>query len=169
LVIIIALFAFYGVRDDTSGSDLSVFGSAENTPYTDMNGNPIDVTTRYEGDILIVNSWASWCPYCVEELPHLGQLAVEYADRGVAILAINRAEPRGTAQAYVEYVGNPADIVFLLDERDVFYDTIKGYAMPETVVYDRSGNMIAHKRGAMSYEQMQALVEEALSNEEEQS
>lgn len=33
--------------------------------------------------------WATWCPYCVKEIPHLKELYAKLAPRGLKILAIN--------------------------------------------------------------------------------
>jgi len=66
----------------------------------DHNGN--DVSLRdIEGELVLLNSWASWCPFCVNELPDFGEAQKEFGDR-ITIVAINRGESRDRAKTYVQ-------------------------------------------------------------------
>lgn len=47
-----------------------------------------------KGSIVVLNSWATWCVPCVEELPSLNRLAKRYAGRGVEFVAI--LEPKAS-------------------------------------------------------------------------
>ncbi len=39
--------------------------------------------------VVILNLWATWCPPCRAEMPALQRVAVDYAERGLVVLAIN--------------------------------------------------------------------------------
>lgn len=39
--------------------------------------------------IYVINLWATWCPPCMKEIPHLNQLVEKYEEDGVLFLAIN--------------------------------------------------------------------------------
>jgi thiol-disulfide isomerase/thioredoxin len=52
------------------------------------------------GQALVVHFWASWCPECVSELPGVAREAARCAP-GVRIVAVNVAEPRATAEAFL--------------------------------------------------------------------
>ncbi len=54
---------------------------------SDINGAPVSAS-NFEGDIWLVNFWATWCAPCVEEMPMLSQLQQEYAGQGVKIVGI---------------------------------------------------------------------------------
>ena len=124
--------------------------------YTDRNGEKVTLSS-FVGRPLIVNSWASWCPFCVHELPMFEEIGEQYKDTELVVVAINRAEARNTFDAFIEYVGNPEHIIFLYDEADTFYTSIGGFAMPETLFFDREGKLISHVRGALSKE---AIIEQ---------
>lgn len=47
---------------------------------TYLNGDPFDASV-FSGKPLLLNIWATWCQPCVEELPHLDELAKEYAEQ----------------------------------------------------------------------------------------
>ena len=42
----------------------------------------------FQGDVLLVNFWATWCTPCVEEMPMLSWLQQDYAGQGVSIVGI---------------------------------------------------------------------------------
>ncbi len=52
------------------------------------NGNPITVANA-TGDVIILNSWATWCVPCREEMPGLEQLYEEYKDKGLEVIGVS--------------------------------------------------------------------------------
>jgi cytochrome c biogenesis protein CcmG/thiol:disulfide interchange protein DsbE len=111
------------------------------------------------GKILVVNSWASWCPACADELPDLATLGEEFSDKNVKVLAINRAEPKSTATVFLASINATDGLQLVLDPGDKFYASVGGFAMPETIFYDPQGNVILHVRGQMTYQEMRAQTE----------
>lgn len=43
---------------------------------------------QYQGKIIVVNFWATWCPPCREEMPELSALQTEFATQNVVVLGI---------------------------------------------------------------------------------
>jgi len=114
----------------------------------------------FAGRALVVNSWAVWCPFCKKELPDLVQLQADFPE--IVVIAIDRAETIEKTRAYTDELGISDRMTFFLDERDDFYQTIGGFSMPETIFIDASGDIVYHKRGPMTLEDMRAAVEEYL-------
>src|SRR5215468_1067601 len=52
----------------------------------------------YSGKVLVVDLWATWCGPCVQEIPHLMEIAREYKDRGVEVLGLTREDPENTPE-----------------------------------------------------------------------
>ncbi len=119
----------------------------------DYDGNDVSLA-EYSGTVLVVYLFASWCPYCGDEMRSLAALKARYADR-VTILAVNRAEPAIEAKAYTDAL-LLTDLVYLLDPDDSLYKQIGGYAMPETVFITARGEVLYHQRGPI---QVSALEE----------
>jgi peroxiredoxin len=42
----------------------------------------------WQGKVLVVNFWATWCTPCIEEMPELQQFADEFEQRNVAVIGI---------------------------------------------------------------------------------
>lgn len=127
----------------------------------DYDGNPVELA-QFKRKLLVVHAWASWCPYCGDELKNLSQLKTTYGD-DVTILAVNRAESVVEAKPYTDALGTTG-IQFLLDPEDAFYKGLGGYAMPETIFIDQKGMVIYHQRGPMNIDEVTAKINTLLGN-----
>lgn len=92
--------------------------------------------TDFAGKPLVINSWAAWCPFCRKELADFAVIQKEFGDKTV-IIAIDRAETKEVAKKYTDELGVTADMIFLLDPSDSFYQSIGGFSMPETIFVDK--------------------------------
>lgn len=137
-------------------------GAATSSPYTDLDGNPLSLR-QYEGRVRVVSAWASWCPTCVTELNNLSKLGEKYGNNDVVTIAINRKENKREANAFLNHFGAPAYVLYVLDPTDRFFKNTDGYAMPETLIYDRNGNVVFHKQGIVSLEELKQQTESALA------
>lgn len=136
--------------------------------FTNYEGQEVSLAS-FSGKPLIVNAWASWCPFCVEELPDFISLQEEFKNK-ITIIAVNRGEQLATAKNYTDGRGLSDKLIFLLDINDTFYKAIGGFSMPETIFVDKEGKIIFHKRGPMSLEEMRRKVEDLfLKNNGEKS
>jgi thiol-disulfide isomerase/thioredoxin len=114
----------------------------------------------FKREILIVHTWASWCPYCGEELQNLARLKEQYGD-DITILAVNRAEPADEARAFTRNLGIPdGTMEIMLDPDDAFYKEIEGYAMPETVFIHDNGEVFFHQRGPMKMDEVRTMIDQ---------
>jgi thiol-disulfide isomerase/thioredoxin len=147
-----------------SDAAASLTTSPSSAKYTDFAGNPADLE-QYVGQVLLVNSWASWSPFSAAELTLLAETAETYAAQGVVVIAINRAEVKSSAESYLKTIGVGERVKLIMDTDDNYYESIGGYTMPETLIYDRKGNVIAHKRGSLTKSELLSYVEEALASE----
>ena len=157
-------YYFYVTPNDAKNSDASKTLTFNDASFTDMEDNPLSFDA-YEGKVRVVNSWASWSPYSVQELQDLDVLAKEYMDQNVVVIGINRMETKETAERFLRSIPSLQYLHIVLDSGDVFFSSLEGYAMPETVIYDQNGNIYFHKRGPMSLEEMRKKTQEALETD----
>lgn len=127
--------------------DVPTFGDAYDLVLQNYDGENVRLT-EFKGQILVIYSWASWCPYCGDELKNLAMLKEKYGDR-IHIVAINRAEPLAVAREFTDAIQLSQALVFLLDPNDSYYKKIEGYAMPETVFINNYGEVLFHQHGPM--------------------
>ena len=138
------------------------FTNSASDQYTSLNGEVIDVD-EYFGEVMVVNSWASWSPQSREQLNTLSMLAEEFQGNAVHFLAINRSEPNTTAEAYLNSVTIAEELTIILDDTDNFYQTIEAYAMPVTLVYGKEGDLVYEAAGEFSLDKIKRIIEEQLA------
>lgn len=144
--------------DSAASSDFDRFADVT---VTDYEGDKVKLE-KFRGQPLVINSWATWCAFCLAELPDFGRLQTAYGDE-VKVLAINRGENPEGVKSYTDEVGVTDELLFLLDDKDSFYQSIGGFAMPETVFIDASGEIVVHKRGPMELGEMQEHTEKIVN------
>ena len=55
----------------------------------DLQGNIVDQDhPDFQGKVIMVNLWGTWCPPCRQELPHLIRLKKMYGERGFEIVGV---------------------------------------------------------------------------------
>src|SRR6185503_20729645 len=119
---------------------------------------------EFQGKVVVLNFWATWCPPCREEMPAFSRLQAAWAPRRVQFVGLSSEEPARVAAfarsldiAYPLWVGG--DEVEGLSRR---LGNITG-ALPHTVVLDASGRVVAAKVGAYSEAALRAVLENATS------
>jgi len=113
----------------------------------------------FAGKVILLNFWATWCPPCRIEIPHLMKLYAKYQDRGLEIIGISLdAGGEEIVKRFVErYQINYA--ILLGDEKITLdYGGILG--IPTSFIIDRQGRIRQRLFGLQS---MEAL-EEAIKN-----
>jgi len=139
------------------------FDKAPNFSLEDIDGNTVSLSD-FEGRVVVANSWAVWCPFCVDELPDFGELQEEFGNK-IVVIAINRQESLQKTVGYTDNLGVTNKMLWLLDPRDSFYKSIGGFSMPETLFIDTDQNIVIHKRGPMELEEMISKVNSVLEQE----
>ena len=56
--------------------------------FYDQAGKPVKVAD-FQGKVVVLNVWATWCAPCVTEMPTLARLQAAYADKPVEVVAVS--------------------------------------------------------------------------------
>ena len=59
-------------------------------------------SANLQGRVLVVEFWATWCPGCVESIPHMNKLAGKYTDKGVVFIGISRDKSAGDVRSFLQ-------------------------------------------------------------------
>jgi thiol-disulfide isomerase/thioredoxin len=111
----------------------------------DRDGEVVDLATMH-GKVVIVTFWASWCGYCLKELPVLNALQEKAGDDWLRIVAVN---VKDDAVNYRAMTRQMRDYRLTLT-RDRNGQIAKGYAVeayPNLWLIDRQGRVWGHHVG----------------------
>ncbi|MBI2670175.1 MAG: TlpA family protein disulfide reductase [Candidatus Yanofskybacteria bacterium] len=115
----------------------------------DYNGKTVRLSDFRGQKPVFINFWATWCPFCVEELPLMARVQKQSGDQYVT-LAINRGEDQKTGRKFTDQLGLADAFVLLNDKSDSTYGRYGGFAMPHSVFIDREGVIQDMKLGPLT-------------------
>jgi thiol-disulfide isomerase/thioredoxin len=141
-------------------SDLGIGVGGDEVRYVNLSGETIELE-EFSSQILIINFWASWSPFTNADHTTLHELKNTYGE-SITIRALNRMESRETGEAYLEAIGKKDGIEYIVDTTDHFYKAHGGYAMPETLVFDRKGTLVEHIRGTLRADEFSIRVKDLI-------
>lgn len=125
-------------------------------------GEPVQLSAL--GKPAVVNFWASWCPFCIEEMPDFQRLHLTAGDR-VEVIGINRAESLATARQFAAQTGATYTLLLDLDDelggRGGPYQVI---GMPTTLYVRADGTVDTVKIGFHTFEEMSELTNRLLDD-----
>lgn len=108
-----------------------------------------------QGKVLVVYWWASWCPFCAEQSPHVEALWRRERARGLQVLALSIDKTAAAAAAYLQRKGFTFPAGLLSPEVAKVLPKPKG--LPVTVVRGRSGNVVFAEAGQLFPEDVEGL------------
>lgn len=121
----------------------------------------------YQGDILIVNLWATWCAPCMEEMPSLAQMQRNFDGRiRIVPVSVDSEADREKAIGQLARLSG-GSLPFLQDmTRGVLFD-LQAAGMPVTIIYNRQGEELARLAGGADWSSEDAtrLMEAVLAEE----
>jgi thiol-disulfide isomerase/thioredoxin len=93
----------------------------------------------YQGQVVMINFWASWCAPCRQEMPILEALYQRYESAGFTLLGVNVDENSEQAIEYLQEV--TVSFPVLLDTTNEISKAYDVIAMPSTILVGRDGTL----------------------------
>lgn len=122
------------------------------TEFTDPDGATFSLAD-WQGKVVALNFWATWCAPCREEMPALDRLQAELGgdDFEVVTIATGRNSVERIEDFYAE-VG-VTNLPILLDPRQKLSRDMGVVGLPVTVLIDREGREVARYLGDAEWDQ----------------
>jgi len=144
-LLLILLLLLIGCSEQPQQSAPSPGGTYIDQPapdftLTDMQGQQVSLA-QFQGKVVLLNFWATWCPPCREEMPSMEQLHKKYQDKGLVILALN-VEENGLAAVGSYLTRNPHSFPILLDPNADVQNLYQVFRLPESFLIDRNGIVV---------------------------
>ena len=127
----------------------------------DLDGKPVKASD-FEGKVVLLNFWATWCGPCRMEIPSLIELQRRHADRGLVVLGVSMDEGGpGAVRPFVKQAGVNYPVAMA---NDAVLKTFGGIeAIPTSFVIDRSGRIAAKHLGYADQAVLEASLQPLLA------
>ncbi len=122
-----------------------------------ITGQPMKLSD-FAGKKVILNYWATWCPPCRAEMPHMEKIFKDN-EEDVVVLAVNLTnteQNRDQVSNFVEDFGLTFPIV--MDEKGDVSSTYQVIAYPTTYIIDSQGIIQEVFQGAINYDIMEKAI-----------
>lgn len=93
----------------------------------------------YQGKVVILDFWASWCVPCRKEFPFLIELYNDYQEKGLEIIAVNIDTKQKNMDKFLNKPKNKATFPIIWDADSKIPPIYELKAMPTTIFIDRKG------------------------------
>lgn len=130
-----------------------------------INGNhaTYDNSMFADAELTMINIWATDCGPCIQELPHIQNLAAAYESRGVQIVTVlGDSEQSGKINLALNIINGLGFNLPVLRNTASFSAQFPAGAYPTTYFVDRSGNVVRVVTTSNSYNDWCAILDELL-------
>ena len=130
--------------------------ASSDAPFFTESGEEMTLAA-YDGQIVVLNFWATWCAPCRQEMPHLAALQTQMggADMQVVTVATGR-NPAPAINQFFDEIGVD-NLPKHVDARQSLSRSMGVLGLPATVVLDRQGNEIARMQGEADWSSESAV------------
>jgi peroxiredoxin len=115
----------------------------------DLEGNTKKLTD-YQGKVVVLNFWATWCGPCVREMPMFQEYQDRYPD--MALLGVDEEESPETVRDFLQKMGLTYTI--LLDEKAELGQSLRVNYLPTTFFIDEQGEIRFRHFGILNEDQL---------------
>lgn len=150
-----------GKQASSSGVGLEGYEGDLTPSFTvkQIDGTPISLSD-YKGKVVLVDFWATWCPPCVESIPHLNEIATSYGPKGIAVIGLTvdrdlEPVPKFIKDHEIGYpigVATPAEIEL--------FGGVSG--IPTLIIIDRKQRVVAKLVGYQEPAVLKSLIDPLL-------
>lgn len=111
---------------------------------------------HFDGKVVVLMFWATWCPICAAEMPYLQGLHERFHDQGLRLLAVALDRERAPVVAFWQRGGYTMPVAMRSAELREQFGPIKG--TPTFHVIDRRGVERLKHLGGLGKEAFEALI-----------
>lgn len=102
---------------------------------------------RWQGKVVLVDFWASWCAPCRESFPWMARMQQQYAARGLVVVTVDLDEDADAAAQFLAAQPGAAAFSQLQDPQGRLAEAYGLGVMPSSLLFDRQGRPVHRQEG----------------------
>lgn len=110
-----------------------------------MDGETI-TNDSIHGQVVLLQFWATWCPYCKRDMPALEKLGQEFESQGLVVFGVNVGESKKKVKQFLEQSHRSSKVI--LTEDTNLAAVFEAKSFPLYVLIDRNGKLVGTQAGA---------------------
>lgn len=162
LIFILMSVSMFGVSEQSKKIEVP------NIILFDQNGKQHNLS-EYKGKVVFINFWASWCHYCVEEIPYLEKISKEKA-KDIVVLGIagpkskeNPKNPDISKDKLLKFIKSKGiTYPILFDESGKYFAEYGIRFFPTSFIVNREGYLDGYIPGGVTEENLREIIEKAI-------
>lgn len=139
-VALMSMFAFSNIANAQQSAELKAGDESPKFSFPDVKGNMVS-SDDFKGKYVFIDLWASWCPPCQAELPHLKALEKKMHGKNIVFVSISLDEDEKAWKDMVEKE-SLADYQLRTDVNDPFLIKYKVNSIPRFILVDKEGKIV---------------------------
>ncbi len=130
-------------------------------PAFDLQGlsGPVSLA-KYQGKLVYVDFWASWCGPCRQSFPWMNEMQAKYGPQGLQVVAINLDAKNTDAREFLS--ANPAQFTVAFDAAGAVPRSYGLKGMPSSYLIGKDGKLLVEHMGFNAADR--AVLEEAIKS-----
>jgi thiol-disulfide isomerase/thioredoxin len=117
--------------------------------FLDLEGNPV-LLEDYKGKTIFINLWATWCPPCIAEMPHILDMYHKVKDtNNLEFLMIALDKDMAKSKSFIERKGFDFPVVHASYGLN---NSLQSQSIPTTLVVSPEGKIIFYQEGMSNFD-----------------
>jgi thiol-disulfide isomerase/thioredoxin len=125
---------------------------------SDIQGNPVTLSA-FQGKIVLLDFWTTWCPPCRADGPALDKLYRKYGAKDLMIVGVSVSEDRAVVESYLK--GHPHEYPIVLTTENEMPRPYQIAAFPTYIVIDKEGAVTSAAEGEQGFSELRQLLKKA--------
>jgi peroxiredoxin len=121
---------------------------------SDLSGKKVSLSA-YQGKLVFLNFWATWCPPCRAEMPSMERLYQKLKAKGLVILAVDLQEDAKSVQKFVDE--HKLTFTVLLDSDGKVGATYGARSIPTSYIIGRDGSALGGTIGGREWDSSEMI------------
>jgi thiol-disulfide isomerase/thioredoxin len=113
----------------------------------------------FQGNFVLLNFWATWCPPCIEELPMMEALNQKFKAKNFSMIAVSVDNSWEEIDKFFQKGGSYPSFLILLDSPKAVSRSLGTEKFPETYLISKEGKILKKFVGPINWMNPKILAE----------